>query len=157
MPGSQMDDLSRGEMSWKRKQCGERHERVISSDFAETNRVREEIVSLLAAWRYGIRDQFAVRLAVDEALANAVNHGNRQDPSKKIRINFRVTDDLFEITVEDEGEGFVPEELGDPLANEYLERPCGRGLPLMHHFMSDVAFHPPGNKVTLRKLRTRLK
>jgi serine/threonine-protein kinase RsbW len=41
------------------------------------------------------------------------------------------------------------------LATENLQRPCGRGVLFMRHFMSDVAFHPPGNRVTLRKLRTK--
>jgi serine/threonine-protein kinase RsbW len=136
--------MSREEMSWRRKQCGERHDRLISSDFAETSRIA-----------YCKRDLFAIRLGVEEALANAVNHGNQKDRNKRVRVAFRVTDDLFEITVEDEGAGFNCEEMADPLAQENLDRPCGRGLLLMRHYMSDVAFHPPGNKVTLRKLRNR--
>jgi serine/threonine-protein kinase RsbW len=127
---------------------------VLLNDFAETRRLGQEITSLLAVWEYNQRDRLAVRLALDEALVNAVKHGNQMDDNKQVHVAYRITDDRIEITIEDEGPGFDPDDLADPLAVENLERPCGRGLLLMRHYMTAVEFHPPGNKVTLTKLRS---
>ena len=126
---------------------------ILSSDLGEVQPFLDEVNSLLAAREYDHRDLFAVRLALDEALTNAVKHGNQLDPNKKVLVLYGVFDDWFEITITDEGAGFNPEAVADPLASDNLERPCGRGLLLMRHYMSRVVFHPPGNKVTLTKLR----
>jgi serine/threonine-protein kinase RsbW len=130
------------------------HETVIPSDFTEADRIQKEIERLLTAREYDERDVFAIRLALDEALVNAVKHGNRMDRSKHVRIAYRLTDEQFEITIEDAGAGFDPDAVADPLASENLERPCGQGLLLMRHYMSAVAFHPPGNKVTMSRHRS---
>jgi serine/threonine-protein kinase RsbW len=126
---------------------------VISSDFGEVQRFLDQINGLLVARQYASRDLFAVRLALDEALTNAVKHGNQLNPDKKVLILYGVSDDWFEVTITDEGAGFNPEAVANPLASDNMERPCGRGLLLMRHYMSRVVFHPPGNKVTLTKLR----
>jgi len=96
-------------------------------------------------------DIFAIKLSLEEALVNAVKHGNRMDPSKSVRVQFHVTDQRADITIEDEGTGFNPGELPDPLAEENLERCCGRGILLMRAYMSSVVFNPSGNKVTMTK------
>jgi serine/threonine-protein kinase RsbW len=90
---------------------------------------------------------------VEEALVNAIKHGNGLNPSKKVRIAYHVRAEHFEIVVADEGPGFDPDEVPDPTAPENLERCCGRGLMLMRHYMSEVAFNRRGNSVRLRKLR----
>jgi serine/threonine-protein kinase RsbW len=128
-------------------------ERVIPSDPAEARRVQDEIDQLLTDREFGEREVFGIRLALEEALVNAVKHGNQMDRSKLVRVAFRVDGDLFEVTIEDEGPGFNPEDVPDPIAFENLERPCGRGLLLMRHYMTKVTFHPPGNKVTMSKVR----
>jgi serine/threonine-protein kinase RsbW len=142
---------------WKKIQQPGVHDHATGAfrDFSEAQPLREEIDRLLAAREYSARDLFAIQLALEEALVNAVKHGNQMDRTKQVHIDCRVTDSRFEITIEDEGRGFNPDELPDPLAIENLERPCGRGLYLMRYFMSDVLVHPPGNKVTLRKHRNR--
>ena len=132
------------------------HQTAIPSDFMEARRILEEIERLLAVEDYDARDRNAIRLALDEALVNAVKHGNKMDRNKRVRIAYQVTDARFEVTIQDEGAGFNPDEVPDPLALENLERPSGRGLLLMRHYMSDVVFQPPGNKVTMRKLRSQL-
>src|SRR5438128_635610 len=59
--------------------------------------------------------------------------------------------EVFEIT--DEGPGFDPEDVPDPTAPENLERPCGRGLLLMRHYMTEVAYHDRGRAVRMAKVR----
>lgn len=78
--------------------------------------------------------------ALREAVANAVRHGNRQDPKKLVRIEYTVHDSTVTIVVEDEGEGFDPGDVPDPTNPENLLRPSGRGIFYMRQFMSRVEF-----------------
>lgn len=93
---------------------------------------------------------FAVRLALEEALSNAVRHGNRNDPCKCITLSYRVTPECVEIEVEDQGPGFVPEAVPDPTLDENIIIPSGRGLMLMRAYMSEVRYNDRGNRVYLR-------
>ena len=132
---------------------GEALEVVIPSDPAEARRVQEEIERSLKAHRFDDRDIFSIKLALEEALVNAIKHGNQMDRTKKVHIAYRIAPDRFDIHIADEGPGFDPEDVPDPMAAENLERPCGRGLLLMRHYMTEVTFHPPGNRLTMCKLR----
>jgi serine/threonine-protein kinase RsbW len=96
---------------------------------------------------------FAIRLALEEALINAIKHGNRFDPHKRIRILAEVGDRRTAITIEDEGEGFRPEALPDPTADENLEKPGGRGIMLMRAYMDQVTYNQRGNQVVMVKNR----
>jgi len=125
---------------------------VIPSDPAEARRVQGDIEQLLQYHRYGERDVFSIKLALEEALVNAIKHGNQMDRSKQVRISYLVQPDRFEVHITDEGPGFDPEDVPDPTAVENLERPCGRGLMLMRHYMSEVVFNPPGNSVRMCKV-----
>jgi serine/threonine-protein kinase RsbW len=131
-----------------------RHEAIFGSDPEEAHRVQDEIERLLASRQFDEREIFGIRLALEEALVNAVKHGNQLDRGKQVHVVYSVDDNHFEVSIQDEGPGFNPEDVPDPIAFENLERPCGRGLLLMRHYMSEVTFHPPGNKVTMRKART---
>jgi serine/threonine-protein kinase RsbW len=126
---------------------------VIPSDPAEARRIQEEIERALQSNRFEERDIFSIKLALEEALVNAIKHGNQMDRTKKVHIAYRVNTERFDIYIADEGPGFDPEDVPDPMAVENLERPCGRGLLLMRHYMTEVVFHPPGNRVTMCKLR----
>lgn len=96
---------------------------------------------------------FAIRLAMDEAVANGLKHGNGEDPAKRVQIRYQIDAHGFEATVEDEGNGFDPSKVPDPTHAQYIERPCGRGVMLMRAYMSDVVYHAEGSRVTLRKRR----
>ena len=131
----------------------EEFEVLIPSDTKAGQSVQERIIRFLEERRYDPRDVFGVRLAVEEALVNAIKHGNQMDPNKQVRISCRVCASKVRIEIEDEGEGFQPAEVPDPTADENLERPCGRGIMLMRAFMSEVRFNAAGNEVTLVKHR----
>lgn len=95
-----------------------------------------------------------VDVAVREALANAIKHGNEQNPSKQVHVDLAVEGGDLVIQVEDEGVGFDPEHLGDPLAPENLLRPNGRGIFYMKSFMDQIQYGSGpggGTRVTLRK------
>jgi len=123
---------------------------VIPSDPAESRRLQDDIERNLRLHEYDI---FSIKLALEEALINAIKHGNQMDRAKKVHISYRITSDRFDVTVSDEGRGFDPAEVPDPTAVENLERPSGRGLMLMRHYMTEVRYNPLGNSVTMSKIR----
>jgi serine/threonine-protein kinase RsbW len=125
---------------------------LIPSDTAEARRVQEEIEKQLAARRASDQEIFSIRLALEEALVNAIKHGNQMDRSKTVRIRYRLLPDRFEVQITDEGPGFDPTDVPDPTAVENLERPCGRGLMLMRHYMTQVDYNERGNSVSMTKV-----
>lgn len=125
----------------------------ICSDPAEARKVQQEIETALKAQAYCEHDIFAIKLAIEEALVNAIKHGNQMDRSKKVQISYQVRTEEFHIVIMDEGRGFDPEDVPDPTCAENVERCCGRGLLLMRHYMSEVSFSGPGNSVRMKKLR----
>jgi len=126
---------------------------TITSDLAEARRIQDQIEGALQASSYSEHDIFSIKLALEEALVNAIKHGNQMDPDKRVFVAYRVCPARFEIRITDEGEGFNPEDVPDPTAIENLERPCGRGLLLMRGFMTEVEYHGKGNSVHMAKVR----
>lgn len=125
----------------------------IASDLAEARRVQEEIEEALISAKYSDRDIFSIKLALEEALVNAIKHGNQMDPDKKVVVWYSIATDRFDVKITDDGPGFNPQEVPDPTAPENLERPCGRGLLLIRNFMTEVTYQGRGNIVTMAKLR----
>ncbi len=86
-------------------------------------------------------DRHWVGVAVRESVINAIKHGNRNDASKHVHVDFETsaqTVPQITIRVRDEGEGFDPEEIADPLAPENLLKASGRGIFLIRNFMDYV-------------------
>jgi len=126
---------------------------VIPSDPAEARRVQDEIERLLRAHEATEKDIFGIRLALEEALVNAIKHGNQLDRSKTVTVASAVQGERFEVHITDEGSGFDPGDVPDPTAVENIERPCGRGLLLIRGFMTEVTYHGCGNSVSMCKIR----
>src|SRR5262249_38258112 len=102
----------------------------IPSDTREAFRFQNELVDELERLEFSCEARNAIRLALEEALVNAVKHGNQLDPEKQVHVRYTLNTTEFAIEIRDEGQGFEPEEVPDPTAPEFLERPCGRGLLL---------------------------
>ena len=95
-----------------------------------------------------------IDIAVREAVANAIKHGNAQDPGKQVAVDVCVEGTELVIQVQDQGEGFNPGEIESPLSPENLLKPNGRGIFYMKSFMDDIHYglRPGGGTVvTLRK------
>ena len=105
------------------------------------------ILSKLEACGFDKDDIFAVHLALEEAFLNAVRHGNKMDPSKKVKITYSVCSDRVEISMTDEGEGFELSAVKDPRYGEDLYKPEGRGLLLMNSYMDIIEYNERGNSV----------
>jgi serine/threonine-protein kinase RsbW len=103
---------------------------------------------------YPSKDLFAVKLALHEAASNAFRHGNRGDQTKRIQVRYLVTVPEVLLEVEDQGAGFDPNQVPDPLTEACLDRPDSRGLLLMRAFMTWVSFNREGNRVTFSRQRS---
>jgi serine/threonine-protein kinase RsbW len=128
-------------------------ERLIPSSPGAGWAVQEEIIDHLRDQQWCGRDRFCVLLALEEAIANAIKHGNRLDPQKHVRVACKLSPTLLRIEIADEGPGFDSAHLPDPTEPWRLDCPCGRGVMLIRKFMSRVAYSPTGNKVILEKDR----
>jgi serine/threonine-protein kinase RsbW len=129
-------------------------ERKIASDPMEGRMVVAELLGELERRHWDEADVFAVHLALEEALVNAIKHGNHKDRSKSVDVVCRLKPDRVQIEITDEGEGFDPAAVPDPTTEENLEIPSGRGLMLMRCYMTSLEFNPKGNRVTMEKVRT---
>jgi len=107
----------------------------------------KRILSELGGNGFSKDDIFAVHLALEEAFINAVKHGNKMNPAKKVKIECSVSPDKVEVSVTDEGDGFDPQTVPDPRSGENLYKPEGRGLFLIKSYMDMVRFNEQGNCV----------
>ncbi|MFO0972751.1 MAG: ATP-binding protein [Phycisphaerae bacterium] len=128
---------------------------VIANTLADAKRPEQEILREVEAAGYHEEDIFAIKLALEEAMTNAVRHGNRNDPTKRVRVKYKVTPAETTIIVCDEGRGFQPDDVPDPTLPENIERPCGRGLMLMRAYMTRVEYNRSGNEVHMVKVNER--
>jgi len=116
--------------------------------------VLQELLDQLKQAGWSERDVFGVHLSVEEALVNAIRHGNQTDPDKVVHFECRVSSELLWIQISDEGAGFDPADVPDPTDPEQLESPSGRGIMLMRNFMSRVDYSNGGTTVTMEKQAT---
>jgi len=102
----------------------------------------EQVAGLIeqAGSRVGISDDEEVDLMISvmEAVNNAIQHGNREDAGKQVHIRIRTEGGRMTFWVRDEGDGFEPDRVPDPLAPQNLLNPSGRGILMMREFMDDV-------------------
>ena len=125
----------------------------IPSDTGEGMVVQEKIVSLMEKHEYSMRDVFAMRLSLEEAITNAIKHGNGGDREKNVAVTANVSDEHIHVVVKDEGEGFDPGDVPDPTADEYIDRPGGRGLMLMRAYLEFVEYSDGGRTITMQRSR----
>jgi serine/threonine-protein kinase RsbW len=95
-------------------------------------------------------------VALRESMVNAIKHGNKMDESRRVHVEFSLGPAALEIEVRDEGRGFDPGGVPDPLAPENLLKADGRGIFFMRQFMDDVSYAFPtggGTVVRMRKAR----
>lgn len=125
---------------------------VIPNDLRAAKDSEDRILRDLARYDYSPECTFAIKLSLEEALTNAIKHGNRNDSGRTLVIRYYVSAERVVMMVRDEGVGFRLEDVPDPTAEENLERPCGRGLMLMHAYMTAVRFNRRCNEVWMLKV-----
>jgi serine/threonine-protein kinase RsbW len=124
---------------------------TVPNDLRHVRDPESKIMQALADCGYERDTTFAIKLAFEEAVTNAVKHGNANDPSKHVHMRYYIDAERVIISVRDEGNGFCPRDVPDPTKDENLERPCGRGIMLMSAYMTKIRFSPSGNEVWMLK------
>jgi len=128
-------------------------EESFPSRTTEAKRILESILARLEGENWFPHDIFGVHLALEEALVNAVKHGNRMDEAKSVHVEVKLSPERLYVRIRDEGPGFKMEEVPDCTEDENLEKASGRGIMLMRNFMSFVEYNDKGNMVTMEKSR----
>ena len=124
---------------------------TIPSDMAQAGEVGLRLGEQLRA--LGVQEAITteLRMAVGEAVANAILHGNREDPRKLVVVEWSVDGGRVSVSVSDEGQGFRPEHVPDPTLDENLLKEHGRGLFLITHLLDEVHHNAVGNQITMVK------
>ncbi len=125
---------------------------VIPSDLACVRGPEQAILEEIDKHNFSEDAVFAIKLTLEEAMTNAIKHGNRGDQSKTVTIRFFVDDTQAVICIRDQGPGFDPEEVPDPTTPDRLSLPNGRGILLMRAYMNEVLYRQNGTEIVLRKL-----
>jgi serine/threonine-protein kinase RsbW len=112
----------------------------------------QEILDTLADYAWTKEHLFGVQMALEEALSNAVRHGNKHDPTKHVYVDCELAPKRFYIKIRDEGEGYDPCKVPDCCAEENLEAPGGRGLALIRAYMTRVELSDCGRCVIMEKV-----
>ena len=109
-----------------------------SSDFDMLDLV--QVVGDNICGEFGVDEEAAhwISVAIRESVINAIKHGNRHDSSKRVFVEFETDNQELTIRVRDQGAGFDPEEVANPLAPENLLKSSGRGIFLIRSFMDDM-------------------
>jgi anti-sigma regulatory factor (Ser/Thr protein kinase) len=123
--------------------------RVEVHSLAEMRPVFARLGDWMRVLGYAGQDVFALTLALREAVANAIRHGNEGDPGKCVWVTYLVKPGEVLAEVRDQGSGFNPGLLRARFVGGEGRRPVGRGLFLMQSYLSWVGFSPEGNRVTL--------
>ena len=117
--------------------------------------ITQDVAQKLLQSRHVVEDEiFWVSLAVREGVINAIKHGNRFDPAKHVELSIDIQNRSLKISIADEGQGFDPDSVPNPLDEQNLLKPSGRGIFYMRSFMGQVSFGKTpagGTLVTLEK------
>ena len=128
-------------------------EQRIPSLTKAAEQIIDALLAQLEAEHWDSREVFGVQLAVEEALVNAIKHGNKDDPAKSVRVLVQTSPDQLRVEITDEGPGFDPGQVPDPTDLDRLDTPHGRGLMLIHSYMTHVEYKGRGNELVMQKKR----
>ena len=123
----------------------------IPSDIRYIRKTSNKMVRSLKRSAVDESTLFDIKLCVEEALRNAMVHGNRSDKGLVVKVSYRIDKDRFEAVVEDEGSGFDPEKVPDPTVEENMLKYGGRGVYLIKRLMDEVEYNDRGNRVKMVK------
>ena len=115
----------------------------------------ERLIVALELNKWEGRDLFHIHLAIEEAIVNAITHGNKEAQDKVVEVEFRVDPVTTFLRVKDQGAGFDRAAVPDPRDADHLECTNGRGVMLIREFMSEVRYNERGNEVTMIKHRSK--
>ena len=130
---------------------GKAVEKTIISDITLIKGISTEIVKKLEGLQADPSDIFDIKLCVEEALRNAIEHGNAYDKNKKVNLRYAIDDGCFSMTISDEGEGFDVHSVPNPVKKENLLKAGGRGVYLISRLMDRAEYSNKGRELTIQK------
>jgi len=130
-------------------------DKTIQSDLDAGHASIEELMNALESAGWEGRDVFHIQMAIEEAVVNAIEHGNKRDATKQVHIVFVVDAESAEMTITDQGDGFDHQNVADPTEEERLDQPRGRGVLLIRELMTQAQYNKKGNSVWMRKERSK--
>ncbi|MCX6138630.1 MAG: ATP-binding protein [Ignavibacteriales bacterium] len=122
---------------------------TLSSDPKNIHQVEEFLLTLNQELHIDEEKFYAVMLVVTEAVNNGIVHGNKRDKTKQVTVSCSTENHILTIKVGDEGGGFDPRVLPDPLKPDNILRESGRGIFLMRQMMDSVSYNDNGTEVTM--------
>ncbi|MBI9015652.1 MAG: ATP-binding protein [Phycisphaerae bacterium] len=125
----------------------------IPSDYQQAKKVEDDILHAAMHFDYPDQDIFAIRLCLEEALTNAIRHGNGMDDNKKVDIRYYVDSKRVEIDIIDQGNGFKLEDVPDPREMDNIDQPNGRGILLMKSYLNVIEYNKKGNGIHMVKYK----
>jgi serine/threonine-protein kinase RsbW len=96
-------------------------------------------------------EMFKVKLALEEALTNAMRHGNHLDLKRSVAVHITIAPRAITIDIHDQGEGFDYHRLPDPTVEPHVNRPCGRGVYLIRQLMDTTEYYDNGCGIRMKK------
>jgi len=129
------------------------HDCSLPSSMDTAHSLIDAVMGELQGSEWSSKEQFAINLALEEALVNAIQHGNQSDPRKSVHFSCSLTNSLAKFRVEDEGDGFDPDAVPDPTDDEHIMIASGRGVLLIKGFVSRVKWNDKGNVLEFEKDR----
>jgi len=126
----------------------------IASRFEMLDVVQTVLTHLAGTVGFDEEASHYMSVAVRESVVNAIKHGNSLDPEKRVKVEFTLAEKAIEVAIQDEGKGFDPGGVADPLKEENLLKADGRGMFFMRSFMDEVAYtFPPEGGTRVRMVK----
>lgn len=121
-------------------------------EVSEKNRVIAEVISRISEKSPHMESEFfSFRLCLDEAIQNAITHGNHNDRGKKVTVSLWETEEGWELMVKDEGTGFRPQKVPDPRERGYIGFEGGRGILILTEYMDGIKYYEGGRTLVISK------
>ena len=149
----QQDASPRAQANVSDQHC-DRWQHLVCHSPAEATTAIKRVIDAIVTEGYSDNDVIAVELGLQEAVSNAIEHGNHGNTNKRAWVHYCVKQESVFLQIEDEGLGFNPSSVPDPTAAENVPKENGRGLLLMRTFMTWVQFNRIGNCVTMCRHRS---
>jgi serine/threonine-protein kinase RsbW len=123
----------------------------INNDSLVLKDVSKDLMEKLRAMNVAENVIFDIQVSFEEALRNAMVHGNKSRGDKKVKVETEIESSYVVISIEDQGDGFDVSKLPDPTHSENLLRESGRGVYLMRHLMDELGYDKGGRRVIMKK------
>ncbi len=131
-----------------------KYDKHVPSEPDVCSKIIEILLGQLEVAGWTSKDVFGIHMAMEEAIMNAIRHGNQCAADKKVHVLIAISADQFYAKITDQGCGFDPDAVPDPTSDENIGRTSGRGVLLMKNFVDEIAYNEKGNSVELKKSRT---